>query len=408
MRSKFFLSLLVMSMTVNFMGINNLMAQQTVVDSSLLLRVDELEKQAAYKKPGEDHFMVVGLATLGFAVSKSTNTLNGVSTVTKTNSFPDADHFEFSPMLLWRHGDKFLLEFEPSFNNNGLSVNWADVSYFAAPNLIIRAGYFVLPFGMYAKREAAGWIDKLATDPMGIADMTPTDYGVEVEGGLPLGNMKMNYDIALTNGNQLNPDGTLASGNIVDNNNNKTVTARLGLLPFSNSSLEVGVSGMFGKVGDGSTDPSVKGNSYAFDLNYVKNFTPILLNIKSQYNIQDISNYNGYVYVSSVDSSQHAYNFNNHTTSFFAQCSIRPTGLSGFLKNVELAGRYTTYNTPTNSSFGANQHTVTVGLDYWINWRTVFKITYDAFNSNSTTPPGALSTGTTKTNTFYVQFSIQL
>ena len=125
----------------------SLKAQQTVVDSSLLDRVTELEKQSSYITPREDHFMVVGVATMGFASYKSTNTLNGVSTVTKANSFPDADNFEFSPMLLWRHGDKFLLEFEPSFNNNGLSVNWADVSYFAAPNLIIRAGYFVLPFG---------------------------------------------------------------------------------------------------------------------------------------------------------------------------------------------------------------------------------------------------------------------
>ena len=406
MRKKNFLSLFLTGVFMNCLLLNNLKAQQTVVDSSLLDRVAELEKQSAYKKSGEDHFMVVGLTTIGFAAYKTTNTLGGVSTVAKGNSFPDADNYEFSPMLLWRHGDKFLMEFEPSFNNNGISVNWADVSYFVRPNLILRAGYFVLPFGTYGKREAAGWIDKLATDPMGIADMTPTDYGIEVEGGLPLGSMKMNYDIALTNGNQLNPDGTLTSGNIVDNNNNKTVTARLGLLPFSNSSLEIGVSGMFGKVGNQGTNiQNTTGNSYAFDLNYVKNFNPILLNIKSQYNIQDIGSVN---YISPVDSSN--YTFNNHTTSFFAQCSLRPVGASGFIKNLELAGRYTTYNTPANSTFGADQHSVTVGLDYWINWRTVFKITYDAYTGNSTTGEtlSALSTGTTKTNTLHVQFSIQL
>ena len=411
MRKKKILSLLLASMIMNFMLLNNLKAQQTVVDSSVLDRITELEKQSAYKKSGQDHFMVVGLTTIGFAASKTTNTLGGVSSVSKGNSFPDADNFEFSPMLLWRHGDKFLMEFEPSFNNNGLSVNWADVSYFATPNLIIRAGYFVLPFGTYAKREAAGWIDKLATDPMGIADMTPTDYGVEVEGGLPLGNMKMNYDIALTNGNQLINDGTansgtLASGNIVDNNNNKTVTARLGLLPFSNSSLEVGVSGMFGKVGDQGTGfQNATGNLYAFDLNYVKNLNPILLNIKSQYNIQDISSV---TYISPVDSSN--YTFKNHTTSFFAQCSIRPVGASGFIKNLELAGRYTTYNTPAGSAFGADQHSVTVGLDYWLNWRTVFKVTYQSYTGNSTVGEtlSSLSTGNTKMNTLYVQFSIQL
>ena len=47
-------------------------AQQTAsaVDSSLLDRINALEKQVAYNKPGEDHFMVVGLATFGFVAIK--------------------------------------------------------------------------------------------------------------------------------------------------------------------------------------------------------------------------------------------------------------------------------------------------------------------------------------------------
>lgn len=374
---------------------NELKAQQTVVDSSVLDRITELEKQTSYNKPGMDHFMVVGLATVGFASIKNTTTIGGVSSVSKTNSFPDADHFEFSPMLLWRHGQKFLLEFEPSFSGNSLGVNWADVSYFAAPNLIIRAGYLVLPFGTYSKRLAAGWIDKLPTDPMGIADMAPTDYGVEVEGGLPLGSMKMSYDLALSNGSQLMPDGTLGAGNITDNNNNKTLTGRVALLPFSNSSLEIGVSGMFGKVGDVSTSPTAKGNAYAFDLNYVKLFNPILLNIKSQYNIQDINSN-----VAQVDSLP--YTSNTHATSFFAQGSIRPTGASGFIKNLELAGRYTTYNNPAGSN-GLIQNAVTVGLNYWINWRTVFKVGYESYTGNI----NAASTSN-KINSLFLQFSIQL
>ncbi len=396
-------SLFIVSLFI--MGQQSLRAQQIVVDSSLLDRVSDLEEQVHYNKPGDDHFMVVGLATLGFTSSKSTNTFGGESTVTKTNSFPDADNFEISPMLLWRHSKKFLVEFEPSFNADGLTVNWGEVSWFAAPGLIVRGGYLVLPFGTYSKREAAGWIDKLATDPMGVADMAPTDFGVEVEGGLPMGNMKMSYDVALSNGNQLMPDGTLASGNFVDNNNNKTVTARFALLPFSNSSLELGVSGMFEKVGDIGTDWQNKmANSYAFDLNYVHTFNPILLNIKSQYNIQNVDNAN---YINPADSS--TYTFTNHTTAFFAQASLRPTGVDGFIKNVELAGRYTEFNTPANSIFGANQHTVTVGLDYWLNWRTVFKITYETYKAKSTASEAlGANAGTTTTNSLFVHFAIQL
>ncbi len=65
-------------------------------------------------------------------------------------------------MFLWRHGDKILLEFEPSFADNQLGVNWAAVSYFVTNGLILRGGYLVLPFGTYSKRLAAGWIDKLS------------------------------------------------------------------------------------------------------------------------------------------------------------------------------------------------------------------------------------------------------
>ncbi len=93
------------------------------LDSTVLDRLNALEQQANYQKPGNDHFMVAGLTTFGFAASKSTNTLGGVSAISKTNSLADADHYEFSPMFLWRHGKKFLLEFEPSFSNNGLGVN---------------------------------------------------------------------------------------------------------------------------------------------------------------------------------------------------------------------------------------------------------------------------------------------
>jgi hypothetical protein len=387
-------------------GVKLLAQTAPFVDSAVLDRLNSLEEQVNYHKSGEDHFMAVGLATFGFVANKTKNTIAGVSATSKTNSMGDADHYEFSPMFLWRHGDRFLMEFEPSFSNNGLGVNWADISYFAAPNVILRAGYMVLPYGMYSKREAAGWIDKLATDPMGIADMTPADYGVEIEGGLPLGNMKMNYDLAVSNGSQLNADGTLTSGNITDNNNNKTVTARLGLLPFANSSLEIGVSGMFGKVGNkDSANENVNGTSYAVDLNYVKNLNPILLNFKAQYNVQNIDRFN---YTSPADATQ-TYSFDNKTTSYFAQCSIRPVGLNNFLHDMELAARYGTYNTPSNSTFGMNQSAFSIGLDYWLSWRTVVKLNYETYTGNNTANTTLIpDVGTVKNNNLFLQFSIQL
>ena len=241
------LSLLMLSRHATAQQINRVDTLPQVkftIDSTLYYKVAELEKEVAREKKGESHFMVVGLATLGFVINNNSTSINGVSSSSVTNSLADADRFEFSPMFLWRHGKRFLVEFEPSWNGNSIGVNWGDISYFVKPGLIVRAGYIVLPFGAYNKRLAAGWINKLGSDPTGIADYPPSsDFGVEIEGGLPLGSMKWSYDISLSNGMQLLPDGTIQNAGIVDNNKNKTVTGRLSLLPFSNSSLELGVSG---------------------------------------------------------------------------------------------------------------------------------------------------------------------
>ena len=386
----------------------NSIAQQTTLDSALLDRLDALEKQVSTSKSGEDHLMIVGLATMGFAANKTTNTFNGTRQVTKTNSFPDGDHYEFSPMLLWRHGNKFLMEFEPSFADDQLGVNWADVSYFAAPGVILRAGLLVIPFGFYPKHLAAGWITKLASDPFGVADLPPTtDYGVEMEGGIQAGTMKWNYDVSLTNGMQLLGDGTIQTPGITDNNKNKTLTGRIGWLPFSNSSLELGISGLTGKVGDaGSNFENVKANMYAFDLNMVENIKPFQLNIKGQYNIINIGRAN---YINPNDST--TYSFTNHTTTGFIQASLRPSfSANAIFKNFELAGRYGTFTTPTNSLSGTKQNGWAAGLDYWLSWRTVVKFTYEAIKTinnssiNKDVPPGFVS----QSNSMYLQFAIQL
>ncbi len=382
-------------------------AQTTAADSALIDRVSALEQQAADATPGNDHLMVAGLTTIGLVTGKSTNTVGGISTVSRTSTFGNADTYEFSPMFLWRHSDKFLMEFEPSFNNDGLSVNWADVSYFATPGLILRAGYMVVPFGIYNKRLAAGWIDKLATDPIGLDNPNSTDYGFEAMGGFQLGSTKWSYDAGVFNGMQLLPDGELQGAGITDNNINKTFSGRLGFLPFSNSSLEVGVSALTGKVGDeGSAYANTRTNMYAFDLSTVQKLNQFTVNIKAQYNIVNIDREN---YVNPGDSTQ-TYTYNNHSTSAFGIISLRPTYVdNAFWKNLEASFRWADYITPANSAWGANTTQVTEGLAYWLSWRTVLKLTHETQNGNSTvnqliTP----STGNTKTDYWFLQFSVQL
>ncbi|MBS1526619.1 MAG: hypothetical protein JST19_13265 [Bacteroidetes bacterium] len=380
-------------------------AQQTAADSSVLDRLTTLEQQVADQKPGESHFMVAGLTTFGFVSNKTTFTAPGAAgQIMRTNSFGDADHYELSPMLLWRHSNNLLVEFEPSFDGSSLGVNWANVTYFAAPGLQIRGGYFVVPFGIYNKRLAAGWIDKLAGDPNGF-DLPGTDFGIGLSGGLPLGDMKWSYDVSLTNGLQLLPDGELQNAGIVDNNKGKMISGRFSLLPFSNSCLEIGVSALHSNAGDaGSSFTTANVNMYGADINFVKSLDPILVNIKGQYNRIEVSRQ---TYPGQNDAPD--YSFSNVSSAAFAQISLRPTGADDkFLKNIEVAYRYSSYNTPANSTWGANSHQNDFGVDYWLNWRTVLKCTYSLSHAVSTANADQGGTlGITNVNALYLQFSVE-
>jgi hypothetical protein len=383
-------------------------AQQNPIklDSVTEARIAALEKQTALHKPGQSHLVVVGLTTFGFASSKTTS--SDGSAPNKYSAF-GTDSYEFSPMFLWRQGKKVLLEFEPSFNNDGVGVNWAAISYFAKPNLIFRGGYFVVPFGMYTKKLAAAWINKVATDPIGLP--TAQDYGFGVSGGLPLGSMKWNYDLAVTNGLTIDPtanNGTLTNVNLGAASRNKTFVGRLGLLPFSNSSLEIGASGMTGGVANGNTVyQDVRADLYAFDFNLVKNVSPVQINIKSQYNVVNVGNA---TYVNPLDPTQ-TYTFNNSSTSGYGQFSVRPTESQvELIKNLELAFRYGQYNTPKNSTWGANTTQTDYGINYWINWRTVLRMTYEILDSKSTVDQSLFASPVpnVKTQSLHIQFAIQL
>lgn len=378
----------------------------TVVDSSLLDRVNALEQEAAYIKPEESHLMIAGLLTFGYASNKSTVTYNGSSTVSKTNSLGDADHFEFSPMLLWRHGKKFLMEFEPSFSADGLGVNWAAVTYDAAPGLILRGGYLVLPFGTYSKRLAAGWINKLASDPEGVPDAT--DFALEAEGGIQAGTMKWSYDFAISNGMQLQSDGTTQFVGITDNNKNKTFTGRIGWLPFANSSLELGASVMTGKVGDaGGKIANANANLFALDLNLVENLTPFQLNIKGQYSEAKID----HAEYTDPNDPNTTYTFDNHTKTGYIMAALRPMfSPNKVVKNFEVAARYGNYTTPANSLWGTKDNSLSVGLNYWINWRTVARFSYEAIKGTNTVSAnlGGNPGEVTKSNSAYLQFCIEL
>ena len=358
----------------------------------------------------DSHFMVAGLTTIGFNHQIITNTSGGIVTKHKTNNIGDADNFEFSPMLLWRHGDKFLLEFEPSFTAGGLGVNWADVSYFVTPGVIIRAGYLVLPFGTYSKRLAAGWINKLGYDPISATSTgVGSDWGIELSGGAQAGKMKINYDISLSNGFNLGADGQVSNPGLSGNTNMaKTVCARFGWLPLANSSLEIGVSGLYSRAGlDTGANRNVSTIMGAADIQYIYAKKPIQITFKGQYNMAYVTNHN---YTNPSDSTgATTYAFKNFSQGYYAMLGLRPVVDNKVLRNFELAGRISQYSTPAGSAWENHVRQIDVGIDYWINWRTVIKLCYEnLLQSNPYNGTIGVSDNKTLSHIIQVQFSIQL
>jgi hypothetical protein len=350
-------------------------------------QLQELRNEVDALKPGNTNFMLRGYAHFGLNASKSETTFTAGS---------------FNPIFLWRQGDRFLFEseWELEFEGNelGIGLEYTDVSYVVSKGLIIRAGKFLLPFGTFSERLHPAWINRLTSKPVGfehhgIGPMS--DVGVEVRGGLQVGKSKFNYAFYVVNGPILN-DGTMEPEeagmlhfeNIDDNNKNKAFGGRIGYLPFSNSSLELGVSGYFAKPGaeespfegDATLDDinykDVKATLTAFDLSYVKSLSAIkgILDIKGQYNVAKVSSA---TYYNTEDLTR--YTFDNNSSAYYGQVSYRPALVDNEVaKNFELVGRYSEYKKPDGALWGSKQTQWAIGLNYWFAWRTAVKISYQS------------------------------
>jgi hypothetical protein len=283
-------------------------------------------------------------------------------------------------------------------SETGIELSYADASFFVNKYLTVRTGKFLSPFGIFQDRLHPGWINKLPTVPIGTGEddlgVGPTsEIGIDFRGTLPLGSSKMNYSVFLANGAQLVTDpsvpekqGTLTYGHVDAISKKLTVGGRLGLLPLSNSSLELGVSYRNGNVGDQTTDyRSIGAQMYALDLTYVKqlDFIKGLLDVKAQYNNVKVDNAQ---YIDPDDSTGNTlYTFDNKRSSYFVQGAYTPTiTQSKFLKRTELVFRYAGFNPPTGAKNLEEIKQYTYGINYWFNWKTVLKAAYQSQKNNNT------------------------
>ena len=347
---------------------------------------DSIASAKVYK-PSKTQFMIRGYGHTGF------NFMNAEGE--KESSYVGS---AFAPIFLFKHSDKLMFEAELEFGleNNELEIGleYADVMYVLNKNMTVRAGKFLLPFGTFMERLHPAWINRLPTRPLGFGHdgIAPSSgIGVELRGAFDLGGPKLNYSVYSTNGPRLKdgseePEeaGMLMFQNFEDNNTSKAFGGRIGLLPFADSSTELGFSA-YSTNGVGETNSvyeDVGAFLYALDFAFVKQIPAIkgFVDIKGQYNNSNIDD--AIFTETHEDGDEEEYTFDNKSNSFYTQLSYRPTmASSDFLKKLELVGRYSNFKAPEGAEWEEQSDQFAFGLNYWLTWRSVIKVAYQTTDS---------------------------
>ncbi len=390
-----------------FFLVGNIMAQ----DDKQSREIDSLVEAALLRKgfkPSKTQFMIRGYGHTGFNYQTSGDE--------KESSFVGS---AFAPIFLFKLSDRLMFEAELEFvlegNELEVGLEYADVMYVLNKNMTIRAGKFLLPFGTFMERLHPSWINRFSTRPLGFGHdgIAPASgIGVELRGAFDLGGPTLNYSIYSTNGPRLKdgsdePEeaGMLMFKNYEDNNKSKAFGGRIGLLPFSDSSTEIGFSA-YSTNGVGNQDSQYENVGvflYALDFSFIKQIAPLkgIIDIKAQYNN---SNVDAATYTEEhEDGDIEEYTFDNESNSFYTQLSYRPTmSDSNFLKKLEFVGRYSNFNAPEGAEWEEESTQLALGINYWLSWRSVVKMSYQTTDKEG----GHGGHGSANTKGFFLHWAI--
>ncbi len=320
-------------------------------------RVDEL-------KPGTEQFLLSGFVSVGLTVPQ-----HGVST------FEAA----FKPVFLWRMSDTLLaaasVEFELADNATETNVEYMNINWDATDWLALRGGVILHPLDTFQQSLHPQWINKLPDNPLfaGDSGLAPEKgLGFEARGGFRTDIGKFTYSAWVTNGPSLITSGDQAGQldltEFSDVNSNKAVGGRIGYLPIPE--LELAYAAQYNNVTpSGSGLPDINLILHDLGASYVteKDWLGGRIDARVEFIFADFQD--------EIDLGSGP--FNNDRTGGYAQLAYRPTKLGGFVKDLEGVVRYDFLTQPDGAPLAADEDRFTIGLDYWFNPKTVFKIAYE-------------------------------
>lgn len=344
-------------------------------------QVDELEKElkavkekANASRPGETKFLVTGYGFAGFTLRERE---------------PSTFSAGVSPIFLWRPADRILFEAEVELEledtETELKLEYADVNYVLADEVILRAGRFLAPFGTFADRLHPKWINKLPDNPRAFGEeggVAPFSVlGVEARGALGVAGTKVTYAVYLANSLRLITDdpeeaGMLADDKFSDDVRRKTVGGRIGFYPVPE--LEVGYSILFGRVGPSGTEFSdVDALLQAVDIACVHE-EDVIKGTVTALGQWAWSRVDRTTYDSTGALLFGPLTFQNRRQGGYLQIAYRPSKLEWeWIRSFECIVRYDLVNNPRGAPDNIDTRRWTLGLDYWITPALVVKAAYE-------------------------------
>ncbi len=331
--------------------------------------------------PGSESFLLTGEASSLFLASKDGNTFVPLTLML----MPLA---KINDRLFLESGLKMEMQDDGSF---GFGLEALNLHYRVNSWLTVHAGKFAAPWGNVLDMFGEGFVSRFPVGPIGLSDdgMAPTDLvGFGAQGGFQAGTAKMLYDIYLANGPQLvvnedglsdNMTGHMSYESLTDNNKNKAFGGKIGILPFSNSSLQVDAFGQYtAQTGDlGSKYQDVSSSSCGADFNFYKTFNITMIRLMGQY--EETKTGNATYTVKDATGATSDYTFKNKGNSWYLAGTIRPTGSANdFVHDLELGARYAQYDPPKNALWGGDpSKQFTLDLTYWFTWSSQINFGYN-------------------------------
>ncbi len=156
----------------------------------------------------------------------------------------------------------------------------------------------------------------------------------------------------------------------------RVIISCFGFLPFSSSALELGVSAQYAKVGnENSRYRDVAARLFALDLSLVKTVPAVrgIVDVKAQYSLTQVDDAS---YIN-PDKPETMYTFKNENAAYFIQGTFKPAFVANtFFQKLEFAGRYSAMTLAEGAAWGGQKNQWAVSLNYWLDWRTVVKFSY--------------------------------